>query len=193
MMFGRERHFYGIPSCRHCRALPRPPPAPTTATVRVARRPDSLPCCCVPLSSLHFLRSLFTHRRPSRSRTEPYRALGLGYRSKAQPTSDYAPRVISLVKFPPITLLFPPTRPHACSLASLPSARAWSSYWHIHLGLPFLPPSVSLPLSSFVSILGHGECCTVVAQLWSPIRKEGGREGRSPSFLPAPPSPCPFW
>lgn len=141
MMFGRERHFYGIPSCRHCRALPRPPPAPTT--VRVARRPDSLPCCCVPLSSLHFLRSLFTHRRPSRSRTEPYRALGLGYRSKAQPTSDYAPRVISLVKFPPITL-FPPTCPHACSLASLPSARAWSSYWHIHLGLPFLPPSPSL-------------------------------------------------
>ena len=36
-----------------------------------------------------------THRRPSRSRTEPYRALGHGYRSKAQPTSDDAQRVIS--------------------------------------------------------------------------------------------------
>ena len=76
---------------------PRPPlPAPTTVRVAAGFLAMLLRSPILPLS-LPFLRSLFTHPRPRRSRTEPYGALGLGYRSKAQPTSDYAPTVVILV------------------------------------------------------------------------------------------------
>ena len=143
MMFGRERHFYGIPSCRHCRALPRPPP-PAPTTVRVARRPDSLPCCCVPLSSLHFLRSLFTHRRLSRSKTEPYRALGLGYRSKAQPTSGLCTEGDQFGEISPYNVISP--NMPSCLFPCLSSERARLVLILAHPFRFAVSPSLSLPL-----------------------------------------------
>ena len=82
------------------------------------------------------------------------------------------------VIFFPYLPVCPPWPPHVSS----------SPYWHFHLGSEgggiaissHFSPSLLLCLNSF----GRSECCTVGAQLWSPGRREGGREGRRGSLCP---------